>query len=104
MLVVTRSPGESVTMVHEGVQIVVHILDANKSRVRVGIVAPSHVEIMRTEILTRSKEREIENKTNGENARVDGRAGAIDTLQRVAIGGREASRVRGADGKATGDA
>lgn len=47
MLVLTRRPGESITM---GEEIVVTVLEVNGSQVRVGITAPRRVQVLREEI------------------------------------------------------
>ena len=47
MLVLTRKPGEKVTI---GEGIVVTVLSANGGRIRLGIEAPDHVPIVRGEL------------------------------------------------------
>lgn len=47
MLVLTRRPGESITM---GKEIVVTVLEVNGNQVRVGITAPRDVQVLREEI------------------------------------------------------
>lgn len=47
MLVLTRRPGDSITI---GDDIVVTVLEVSGTHVRVGITAPRHVRILREEI------------------------------------------------------
>jgi carbon storage regulator len=53
MLVLTRRPGESITI---GDDIVVTVVNAAGGQVRLGITAPQHVRVVREEILKALKE------------------------------------------------
>lgn len=53
MLVLTRRPGESVTI---GEDIVVTVLSVNGSQVRVGIAAPRSMQVLREEIYKATQE------------------------------------------------
>jgi len=62
MLVVTRKSLESVSI---GDDVVVTVLHVGGGEVRIGIEAPKHVRVLRTEILDRAKERERAAKKDG---------------------------------------
>jgi carbon storage regulator len=53
MLVLTRRPGESITI---GDDIVVTVVNTAGGQVRLGITAPQHVRVVREEILKALKE------------------------------------------------
>jgi carbon storage regulator len=53
MLVLTRRPGESITI---GDDIVVTVVNTTGGQVRLGITAPHHVRVVREEILKALKE------------------------------------------------
>ena len=56
MLVLSRRIGETLKI---GYDIEVQILDVNRGQVRIGIAAPKHINIVRTELLDRPRDREI---------------------------------------------
>ena len=51
MLVMSRKPQQSITIKHPDGNIVVKVISTSKSQARVGIEAPSSVNILRTEVL-----------------------------------------------------
>jgi carbon storage regulator len=71
MLVLSRRPGESITI---GDDIVVTVVAAANGQVRLGITAPQHVRVLRAEILKALKEE------NGAAAKGLGRALPLDQL------------------------
>ena len=52
MLVLTREPGQAV-QVGENIQL--YVLSVKGSQVRLGFEAPKHINIVRTELLTRAQ-------------------------------------------------
>ncbi len=62
MLVLTRKPGERI---HIGHDIVVTVLETKHNRIRLGIVAPVNVDIMREEILVPSRQTQTLRSSRG---------------------------------------
>lgn len=55
MLALSRKKGQSVVIELEGVELVVEVLSIGRMRVRLGIVAPKNVGILRGELLALPK-------------------------------------------------
>lgn len=71
MLVLTRRPGESITI---GNDIVVTVVTSAGGQVRLGITAPQHVRVLREEVLKALQEE------NSAAARGLGRAQPLDRI------------------------
>lgn len=50
MLVLSRKPGETLVITHQGVEIAVTVVGLRKGAVRLGIGAPPEVQILRQEL------------------------------------------------------
>lgn len=63
MLVLTRKEGE---LLRIGDDIIVEVLAIDKGRVRIGIVAPRDIRVVRGELLLMDKQQQIQVEKDGE--------------------------------------
>lgn len=57
MLVITRRIGERMFMMLNGLQVEVQVLDLDRGKARLGVVAPPEVVVLREELMQRVPER-----------------------------------------------
>lgn len=59
MLVLTRTPGETIVLLHAGVRIVVSYEERRGNNMRIGIDAPKAVKIIRGELEERNDDERV---------------------------------------------
>ena len=60
MLVLNRTQGETITIRIGGEEIVIAMVKVDKMRAQVGITAPMHAKILRTELIERDNEKVLQ--------------------------------------------